>query len=160
MKVLFKCTPVKDKDGRIVSSQKVGKDNTLTTEEYVTKGYGDIQGESKLEQGNDIMAPAMKDKLTPEQKKELGITEEPAVEEVTPAVEEVTPAEVAVEYNGTEYTKNESSLPQSVLIHSPDSTSQSFADCAAIARIFPSGLKFTEYTQSSCFGRVLKHRPF
>jgi predicted GNAT family N-acyltransferase len=97
----------KDKDGRIVSSQKVGKDNTLTTEEYVTKGYGDIQGESKLEQGNDIMAPAMKDKLTPEQKKELGITEEPAVEEVTPAVEEVTPAEVAVEYNGTEYTKNE-----------------------------------------------------
>lgn len=63
----------KDKDGRVISSQSVGKDNTLTTEEYVTKGYGDIQGEVKVEQGNDIMAPAMKDKLTPKQKIELGI---------------------------------------------------------------------------------------
>jgi hypothetical protein len=72
----------KDKDGRIVSSQKVGKDNTLTTEEYVTKGYGDIQGEPKVEQGNDIMAPAMKDKLTAQQKTELGI-EVVAKEEVS-----------------------------------------------------------------------------
>lgn len=79
----------KSKDGRVISSNKVGKDNTLTTEEYVTKGYGDIQGESKVEQGNDIMAPAMKEKLTPEQKKELGITEK-----------------AKVEHNGTEYTKN------------------------------------------------------
>ena len=65
----------KDKDGNVASSQKVGKDNTLTTEEYVTKGYGDIQGESKVEQGNDIIAPAMKEKLTAEQKTELGIEE-------------------------------------------------------------------------------------
>ena len=92
----------KNKDGNVASSQKVGKDNTLTTEEYVTKGYGPINGEPKVEQGNDIMAPAMKDKLTPKQKAELGIEEtapkaETAPAETTtetaPVVEETAPVE-------------------------------------------------------------------
>jgi len=83
----------KDKDGRVVSSQRVGKDNTLTTEEYVTKGYGDIQGEPKVEQGNDIMSPATKDKLTPKQKSELGI-EEPIINNSTETTIEEKKAEV------------------------------------------------------------------
>jgi len=62
-------------DGDFAGSTDVSKDNTLTTEDYVTKAYGDIKGEPKVEQGNDIMAPAMKEKLTTEQKVELGIEE-------------------------------------------------------------------------------------
>jgi predicted GNAT family N-acyltransferase len=88
----------KNKDGRVISSNKVGEDNTLTTEEYVTKGYGDIQGEVKVEQGNDIMAPAMKDKLTPKQKAELGIEEA----EVTPEVTTTTETEPITEEVATE----------------------------------------------------------
>lgn len=65
----------KNKDGRVISSSLVGPENTLTTEEYVKNGYGPIQGDPKVEQGNDIMAPAMKEKLTPSQKADLGITE-------------------------------------------------------------------------------------
>ena len=61
-------------DGYTAGSTRVGKENTLTTEEFIT-GYGEIKGEPKLEQGNDIMAPAIKDKLTPKQKAELGIEE-------------------------------------------------------------------------------------
>ena len=72
--------------GAVTGGERVSKDNTLSTEEYVTKAYGDIKGEPKVEQGNDIMDPAMKEKLTPEQKAELGIevvTEQVTQEEVT-----------------------------------------------------------------------------
>jgi hypothetical protein len=88
----------KDKDGRVASSENIGKENTLTTEEYITKGYGDIQGKSKVEQGNDIMNPAMKEKLTSKQKAELGIAEiKPTIEEkVTEEV--VAPTGIADEY--------------------------------------------------------------
>jgi hypothetical protein len=67
-------------DGDFAGSTDLSKDNTLTTEEYVNGAYGDIQGESKVEQGNDIMSPAIKKKLTPKQKEELGIKEETPTE--------------------------------------------------------------------------------
>ena len=60
-------------DGFVSEGDNINKDNTLTTEEYIAKAYGEIKGEPKVEQGNDIMAPAMKEKLTPKQKAELGI---------------------------------------------------------------------------------------
>jgi hypothetical protein len=63
-------------DGVITGVERVSKDNSLSTEEYVTKAYGDIIGEPMVEQGNDIMAPAMKEKLTPKQKAELGIEDQ------------------------------------------------------------------------------------
>ena len=66
----------KDQDGNTAGFTRVGKDNTLATDEYVNSAYGDIKGEPKVEQGNDIMNPAMKAKLTPQQKAELGIKEE------------------------------------------------------------------------------------
>jgi hypothetical protein len=77
-------------DGTVSGGEILSKDNTLSTIEYLNGSYGngDIQGETKLEQGNDIMAPAMKEKLTPEQKAELGI------EEVTPSKTITTEQEV------------------------------------------------------------------
>ena len=72
-------------NGNQVSSDTISKNNTLSTEEYITIGYGDIKGEAKIEQGNDIMTPGMKEKLTPKQKEELGITE------VTPTTEVISP---------------------------------------------------------------------
>lgn len=79
-------------DGTVSGGELLSKNNTLSTVEYLNGAYGngEIKGEVKVEQGNDIMAPAMKDKLTPKQKAELGITEE-----------------AKVEHNGIEYTKNE-----------------------------------------------------
>lgn len=71
----------KDQEGNTGDSTRVGKENTVTTEEYVNSAYGDIIGEPKVEQGNDIMNPKMKEKLTPEQKAELGIQEEAPVAE-------------------------------------------------------------------------------
>jgi len=65
----------KDKDGAVINAEKLGKDNTLTTEEYISSAYGEIKGEPKVEQGNDIMTTATKSKLTSEQKVELGIEE-------------------------------------------------------------------------------------
>lgn len=62
-------------DGTVSGGEIVSKDNTLTTEEFITNGYGEIKGEPKVEQGNDIMNPKMKEKLTPKQKAELGIEE-------------------------------------------------------------------------------------
>ena len=79
-------------DGTVSGGEMVSKDNTLTTDEYVTKAYGDIKGEPIVEQGVDIMAPAMKEKLTDQQKTELGIevvAEQP--------VQELTPTEVVSE---------------------------------------------------------------
>ena len=73
----------KDKDGNVINGEKLGKDNTLTTEEYISSAYGEIKGEPKVEQGVDIMTPTTKSKLTPEQKVELGI------EEVAPVIEQV-----------------------------------------------------------------------
>ena len=62
-------------DGFTSEAQKTNKDNTLSTEEYISKAYGEIKGEPKVEQGNDVMNPKMKEKLTPKQKAELGIEE-------------------------------------------------------------------------------------
>lgn len=75
----------KNQEGSTADSTRVGKENTLTTEEYVNSAYGNIKGEPKVEQGNDIMNPAMKAKLTPQQKAELGIKEEVTL---TPKTEE------------------------------------------------------------------------
>lgn len=110
----------KNKDGRVISSNKVGEDNTLTTEEYVTKGYGDIQGEVKVEQGNDIMAPAMKDKLTPKQKAELGIEEAEVTTttETEPITEEVATEAKAKEYS-EELDKTKESDPEAYWSVSP-----------------------------------------
>ena len=89
-------------DGTISGGEILSKDNTLSTEEYVNLTYGDIQGESKVEQGNDIMAPDMREKLTPKQKEELGITEvAPTTEVISPEIitEVVEPApSLAKEY--------------------------------------------------------------
>jgi len=78
-------------DGDFAGTTDVGKDNTLSTEEYLTKAYGDIQGDPKVEQGNDIMTTGMKDKLTPKQKKELGITDNKEGEEAKPVIKKETP---------------------------------------------------------------------
>ena len=72
-------------DGEVTGGEIISKDNTLPTNEYISGAYGEIKGEPVVEEGIDIMAPAMKEKLTSEQKTELGI------EEVTPT--EVAPAE-------------------------------------------------------------------
>ena len=89
-------------NGNQVSSDTISKNNTLSTEEYVTKAYGDIKGEPIVEQGVDIMAPTMKEKLTPKQKEELGITEvAPTTEVISPEIitEVVEPApSLAKEY--------------------------------------------------------------
>jgi len=76
----------KDKDGNVINAEKLGKDNSLTTEEYISKAYGEIKGEPKVESGNDIMNPKMKEKLTAEQKAELGI-EEPTNERTVEDIE-------------------------------------------------------------------------
>jgi len=60
-------------DGDFAGEERVGKDVTLSNEEYVTKAYGDIQGEPKTQSMEEIMNPKMKEKLTPQQKSELGI---------------------------------------------------------------------------------------
>ena len=104
----------KNKDGNVASSQKVGKDNTLTTEEYVTKGYGPINGEPKVEQGNDIMAPAMKDKLTPKQKAELGIEETAPKAETAPTetTTETAPVETKAEVAPVETATETETVPE------------------------------------------------
>lgn len=68
-------------EGATSGGEKVSKDNTLSTEEYITSTYGNIKGEPTIEEGIDIMAPAMKEKLTPKQKTELGIEEVPPIAE-------------------------------------------------------------------------------
>jgi hypothetical protein len=85
----------KDKDGNVINSEKLGKDNTLTTEEYVSGAYGEIKGEPKVEQGNDIMAPAMKEKLTTEQKVELGIEEAKPTKTKTKGISKETSSNIA-----------------------------------------------------------------
>ena len=78
-------------DGFISEGDNIDKDNTLSTEEYITKAYGEIKGEPTVEQGVDVMAPAMKDKLTGQQKSELGIEEEVAPTEVITEQVETAP---------------------------------------------------------------------
>ena len=90
----------KDEEGSVAGGELVSKDNTLTTEEFITIGYGDIKGEPKVEQGNDIMNPKMKDKLTAEQKAELGI------EETAPKTE-TAPVEALKDIESTTNTLNE-----------------------------------------------------
>ena len=83
-------------DGEVTGGEIISKDNTLPTNEYISGAYGEIKGQPVVEQGNDIMAPAMKEKLTPEQKAELGIEE--VAPEVKPAATEKpteTPTPVA-----------------------------------------------------------------
>jgi len=70
-------------DGEVTGGEIISKDNTLPTNEYISGAYGEIKGKPVVEEGVEIMTPAMKEKLTPEQKTELGI------EEVAPITEEV-----------------------------------------------------------------------
>jgi hypothetical protein len=87
-------------DGFTSEGDNINKDNTLSTEEYISKAYGNIKGEPIVEQGNDIMAPAMKEKLTPEQKADLGIevvTEQVTQEEVAQPLRDVESTAKALE---------------------------------------------------------------
>jgi hypothetical protein len=78
-------------DGDFAGEERVGKDVTLSNEEYVTKAYGDIQGEPKTQSMEEIMNPKMKEKLTPQQKSELGIESEVTAPQTI--IEEKAPVE-------------------------------------------------------------------
>ena len=98
----------KDEEGSVAGGELVSKDNTLTTEEFITNGYGDIKGEPKVEQGNDIMNPKMKEKLTPKQKAELGIEETAPTETTT----ETAPVEALKDVEST--TKALENIPKTL----------------------------------------------
>ena len=69
-------------DGEVASSDNIPAANTLNNNEYVEGSFGPITGEVEVVAMEDIMSPAMKKKLTTQQKQELGISEEVVVEEV------------------------------------------------------------------------------
>ena len=70
-------------DGVVASSDNIPAANTLNNNEYVEGSFGPITGEVEVVVMEDIMSPAMKKKLTTQQKQELGIVEEVVVEEKT-----------------------------------------------------------------------------
>jgi len=70
-------------DGEVASSDNIPAANTLNNNEYVEGSFGPITGEVEVVAMEDIMSPAMKKKLTTQQKQELGISEEVVVEEKT-----------------------------------------------------------------------------
>ena len=78
-------------DGTVSGGELLSKNNTLSTIEYLNAAHGEIQGDPKVEQGNDIMSTGMKDKLTPKQKEELGITDNKEGEEAKPVEKKETP---------------------------------------------------------------------
>lgn len=63
-------------DGEVASSDNIPAANTLNNNEYVEGSFGPIAGEVEVVVMEDIMSPAMKKKLTTQQKQELGIDEE------------------------------------------------------------------------------------
>jgi len=63
-------------DGEVASSDNIPAANTLNNNEYVEGSFGPIVGEVEVVVMEDIMSPAMKKKLTTQQKQELGIEEE------------------------------------------------------------------------------------
>lgn len=63
-------------DGVVASSDNIPAANTLNNNEYVEGSFGPITGEVEVVVMEDIMSPAMKKKLTTQQKQELGIEEE------------------------------------------------------------------------------------
>lgn len=65
----------------IGAADRISKNNTLSTEEYVTNKYGDIVSKEDVDLDQTI-SPKMVDKMSSRQKKAVGI------EEVTPIVEE------------------------------------------------------------------------
>tara|TARA_R110002126_G_scaffold274155_1_gene419073 strand:+ start:2341 stop:8130 length:5790 start_codon:yes stop_codon:yes gene_type:complete len=67
-------------DGAVASSDNIPAANTLNNNEYVEGSFGPIVGEVEVVVMEDIMSPAMKKKLTNQQKQELGIDKDVVVE--------------------------------------------------------------------------------
>lgn len=63
-------------DGDVASSDNIPAANTLNNNEYVEGSFGPIVGEPQILAMEEVMNPKMKDKLTTQQKQELGIEEE------------------------------------------------------------------------------------
>ena len=80
-------------DGEVASSDNIPAANTLNNNEYVEGSFGPITGEVEVVAMEDIMSPAMKKKLTTQQKQELGISEEVVVEPSKKTTKQTSEAE-------------------------------------------------------------------
>jgi hypothetical protein len=80
-------------DGEVASSDNIPAANTLNNNEYVEGSFGPITGEVEVVAMEDIMSPAMKKKLTTQQKQELGISEEVVVEPSKKTTKQTSKAE-------------------------------------------------------------------
>ena len=66
---------LKDGDGVLVSEVKLSKDNTLSNKEHIEKSYGEIKS-SESKPGASIMTQKKIDRLSPRQKKALGLSDD------------------------------------------------------------------------------------
>ena len=80
-------------DGEVASSDNIPAANTLNNNEYVEGSFGPIVGEVEVVVMEDIMSPAMKKKLTTQQKQELGIDATAAVETPQKTTKQTSKAE-------------------------------------------------------------------
>jgi len=83
---------LKDGDGDLVSEVKLSKDNTLSNKEHIEKSYGEIKS-SELKSGTSIMTQKKIDRLSPRQKKALGLLD--TTRETTKDYEQILDSEVS-----------------------------------------------------------------
>ena len=110
-------------DGDIESSEKISKDNTLSNSEYVEGAYDNIVGESEVLGIDEVINPKMKERLTDQQKEELGISEEVVAEEEV--VEEVSIPEKGVvteEEKTYSFPRQDVNIQEEIRIESKAST--------------------------------------
>jgi len=84
-----------DEQGGVGVTERISKDNTLTSEEYVTMAAGDIKSTEDVDI-KTVRSPKLESKMSDRQRKAAGMDVTP---EVTPEVDEdieITPGEMAV----------------------------------------------------------------